>query len=72
MSAPYWQNTIRVVILIGAQCTVEDLSAMSIKAMRSGIKCLKRNPKNIHQQPLPGNLGKTGRAKEDVNIPLSQ
>jgi hypothetical protein len=41
-------------------------------AMRSGIECLKRNRKNSHQQPLPGSLGKTGRAKAGVNIPLSQ
>jgi hypothetical protein len=40
--------------------------------MRSGIECLKRNRKNSHQQPLPGSLGKTGRAKAGVNIPLSQ
>jgi hypothetical protein len=40
--------------------------------MRSGIECLKRNCKNSHQQPLPGSLGKTGRAKAGVNIPLSQ
>jgi hypothetical protein len=31
--------------------------------MRSGIECLKRNRKNSHQQPLPGSLGKTSRAK---------
>jgi hypothetical protein len=31
-----------------------------------------RNRKNSHQQPLPGSLGKTGRAKAGVNIPLSQ
>jgi hypothetical protein len=41
-------------------------------SMRSGIECLKRNRKNSHQQPLPGSLGKTGRAKAGVNIPLSQ
>jgi hypothetical protein len=40
--------------------------------MRSGIECLKRNRKNSHQQPLPGSLGKTSRAKAGVNIPLSQ
>jgi hypothetical protein len=40
--------------------------------MRSGIEFLKRNHKNSHQQPLPGSLGKTGRAKAGVNIPLSQ
>jgi hypothetical protein len=40
--------------------------------MRSGIECLKCNRKNGHQQPLPGSLGKTGWAKADVNIPLSQ
>ena len=28
--------------------------------------------KNSYQQPLPGSLGKTGRAKAGVNIPLSQ
>jgi sulfur relay (sulfurtransferase) DsrC/TusE family protein len=41
-------------------------------AMRSGIECLKRNRKNSHQQPLPGSLGKTGRAKAGENIPLNQ
>jgi hypothetical protein len=41
-------------------------------AMRSGIKCLKRNRKNSRQQPLPGSPGKTGRAKAGVNIPLNQ
>jgi hypothetical protein len=40
--------------------------------MTSGIQCLKRNRKNSHQQPPPGSLGKTGRAKAGVNIPLSQ
>jgi hypothetical protein len=40
--------------------------------MRSGIECLKRNRKNNHQQPLPGSLGKTGRAKAGVNIPLHE
>jgi hypothetical protein len=33
---------------------------------------LKRNRKNSHQQPPPGSLGKTVRAKAGVNIPLSQ
>jgi hypothetical protein len=61
------------------QCQVvidgQDLWATgkySHKTLRSGIECLKRNRKNSHQQPLPGSLGKTGRAKADVNIPLIQ
>jgi hypothetical protein len=40
--------------------------------MRSVIECLKRNRKNSHQQPFSGSIGKTGRAKADVNLPLSQ
>jgi hypothetical protein len=51
---------------------VDNMSTMKCSVMRSGIESLKRNCKNSHQQPLPGSLGKTGLAKADVNIPLSQ
>jgi hypothetical protein len=47
-------------------------TASSVDGMRSGAECLRRNRKNSHQQPLSGSLGKTGRAKAGVNIPLSQ
>jgi hypothetical protein len=46
-------------------------SRIRYSTMRSGIECLKRNRKNSHQQPPPGSLGKTGRAKAGVNIPHS-
>jgi hypothetical protein len=51
---------------------IQSLFVKKKPAMRSGIECLKRNRKNSHQQPLPGSLGKTGRAKAGVNIPLNQ
>jgi hypothetical protein len=36
--------------------------------MTSGNECLKRNRKNSYQQPLPGSLGKTGRAKAEAGF----